>query len=236
MASMLAFRRRVGPRPPSPEPFAGAFGDLTAGLLFVFLAAVMAMALATHGQAPKATEAATGPVDHPLDARAHVVEAIQGALAHDGIAVYVDLEDGVLRLPEQLLFETGEAHFNAGADRTLVALAHHLDHFLPTLPGLEAVVIEGHTDTTPIRRPYSDTLGLYKDNWDLSYQRAKHTYEAVLADAPGLARLVNAHHDALLCVGAFGPSRPIGDNAIPGGRQLNRRIDVRLIVEAHAHE
>ena len=220
----------------------GAFGDLTAGLLFVFLAAVMALALTSGGWpgtraiATSITAATPAPdkpfTGTPVERRAKVVAALQGALATDGVEVYVDLEDGVLRLPEQLLFDTGKAAFKPTGELAVQALARHLATFLPKCGGLEAVVIEGHTDNQPVQAPYDEAFGHVGDNWDLSFIRAKHTYAAVLAAAPLVGGLRNHSHEAVLCIGAFGPSRPVGDNAIEGGRLLNRRIDVRLVVES----
>jgi flagellar motor protein MotB len=196
-------------------------------LLFVFLAMLMALALVE--QAP--AEIAPGKGE-PVVRRALVVSQIQQALQADGVEVYVDLEDGVLRLPERMLFETGSAGLRPEGHKSVEALAKHLQQFVPGLVGLESVVIEGHTDNRPVRAPLTDGQDRARDNWDLSFLRAKRTYEGILAAAPDLKRLENRRHDALFCVGAFGPTRPVGDNDLEQGRALNRRIDVRLVIQA----
>ncbi len=78
--------------------------------------------------------------------------------------------------------------------------------------------IEGHTDDTLV-------IGArFRDNWDLSSSRA----------ASVTSYLERAHRipSNLLSAAGYADSRPIATNDTPGGRELNRRID--LVVEVRA--
>lgn len=168
--------------------------------------------------------------------RAELLTLIRRDLAARGLEVEVDLQSGILRLPESLLFATNEAELSEAGQAALTVLAEVLAAHLPCFTGngwagcprtgqdvLETVLIEGHTDDRPIRS------GPYPDNWALSSARARGTYQALIAAEPALDLLRNASGAALLGVSGYAARRPVVDAATEAARRVNRRIDLRFL-------
>ena len=79
------------------------------------------------------------------------------------------------------------------------------------------VLIEGHTDSRPIRPSYH---WKYPSNWELSSARAHAVLQYVLA-----------RHDvnpARLAALGYGEYHPVGDNATQDGRSMNRRVVITI--------
>lgn len=170
--------------------------------------------------------------------RAELLTRIKAMLAARGLEVEVDLENGILRLPESLLFASNEAALSEAGERAIIVLAGVLDGILPcyvhaaggrdcprgALDVLEAVLIEGHTDDRPIRG------GPFADNWELSAARARNTYLALIEAAPGLEALKNGSGgEALLGLSGYAARRPVIAAATDEARRVNRRIDLRFL-------
>lgn len=176
--------------------------------------------------------------------RRHLLQALQDDLALRGVPVFIDEKNGILRLPESLLFDSGEAQFNTEGHKALGQLAAVLASILPCyslapppLPRdcplqtevqarLEAVFIEGHTDDRPIR------TADFPNNWALATARALNTYRTLIAEAPVLEQLRNSQHYALLSVSAYEARRPVAPNQDEAARRNNRRIDLRFIMSS----
>ncbi len=170
--------------------------------------------------------------------RAELLTRIKAMLAARGLEVEVDLENGILRLPESLLFASNEAALSEPGEQAIIVLASVLDGILPcyvhaaderdcprgALDVLEAVLIEGHTDDRPIRG------GPFADNWELSAARARNTYLALIEAAPGLDALKNGSGgEALLGLSGYAARRPVIAAATDEARRVNRRIDLRFL-------
>lgn len=79
------------------------------------------------------------------------------------------------------------------------------------------VIIEGHTDNIPINQA---VIRRYRDNMDLSFQRAK-----------AIANILTFHGisaDRISVIG-YGDTRPIASNDTEEGRARNRRVEVKLV-------
>ncbi len=175
-------------------------------------------------------------------ARARMLQEIASEMQARRVEVDLDPGKGILRIPEELLFPSGEADFTPAGERALGVLAEVLSRVLPCYslvppgtpsrcpgtvrPVLEAVLIEGHTDDQPIRS------GPYPDNWALGSARGINTFKHLVADAPLLDRLRNSHGQALLGVSSYEARRPVVDARTPEARRLNRRIDIRFLLAA----
>lgn len=178
--------------------------------------------------------------------RAALLEELALDLGQRAVPVVLDARNGVLRLPEGLLFDSGSATLRPEGERALRELAASLADALPCHAGggaaatqaprcgdaggralLEAVLVEGHTDDVPLRG-----TGAFGDNWQLSAARGVSTFKALTAAAPGLERLRNARGEALLGVAGYEARRPVAAGTAPETRRLNRRIDLRFIVAA----
>ncbi len=178
--------------------------------------------------------------------RKNMLAAVQSLLRERQVDVSLDPENGILRLPESLLFDSAKAVLRPEGERALRELAAVLARTLPCYSRapaiqqvdcpiapkalLEAVLIEGHTDNVPISTPE------FADNWALASARAINTYQALLADETSLGHLKNARGEDLLGVSAYEAHRPVSLDPTPEGRRLNRRIDLRFLIAAPSEE
>jgi chemotaxis protein MotB len=248
---------------PAGEEFEGnsylaSLSDLMVGMLFVFILMLMAFAL-TYRTAQQASEQSNQQLQSKLNVlgnaqrllsendeiRRRMLESLKEQLARRRVQVIVDEQSGVLRLPDDLLFDSGEAKLRRGGIESLKALASTMAAILPcysrqelsatvlcppdTRPVLEAVYIEGHTDDRPIK-------GIYENNWGLSTARAVKTYGTLIEAQPSLLNLRNLEGRSLLGVSGYGEARPVASNDSAEGQAQNRRIDLRFILAAPSAE
>jgi chemotaxis protein MotB len=174
--------------------------------------------------------------------RSDMLATVLASLREREVEVVLDPENGIVRLPESLLFDTGEAVLQPRGVRALRELAAVLALTLPCYsrapasqqidcpirpkPLLEAVLVEGHTDDRPI------STSAFADNWALASARAINTYKALLAYEPSLSALLNERGEALLGVSNYEAQRPVSLGPTPQDRRLNRRIDLRFLIAA----
>jgi chemotaxis protein MotB len=174
--------------------------------------------------------------------RSDMLATVLASLRERDVEVVLDPENGILRLPESLLFDTGEAVLRPRGVRALRELAAVLALTLPCYsrapasqqidcpirpkPLLEAVLVEGHTDDRPI------STSAFADNWALASARAINTFKALLAYEPSLSALLNERGEALLGVSNYEAQRPVSLGPTPADRRLNRRIDLRFLIAA----
>jgi len=133
------------------------------------------------------------------------------ATAHDlaGLQVIQRRNELVLRLPEGVLFDTGEAGVKTSSGATIKLIVPEL-----TKRDVE-VRVEGHTDNQPI------TSHRFKSNWELSTARAIAVMLSLVAEGMSPDRV---------SVAGYGEFRPVASNTTDDGRRQNRRVD--LVVTA----
>ncbi len=124
--------------------------------------------------------------------------------------VFRNTTDGlVISLKEIGFFDSGSAAVKAGSESAFGRIARQL------APRSYHIRIEGHTDDVPIHN------GLFASNWELSTARATE-----------LVRLLIVQYgfspDRLAAAG-YAQYHPIADNAAPGGRAQNRRVDIVIL-------
>jgi flagellar motor protein MotB len=253
------------------DSYLASVSDLMVGMLFVFIIMLMGFALSYRSaeeqaeqdrsrlmqdsaevmaerEALMAQRDALGEVATELlerdEARAALLTGLQRELQGRAVAVTVDPANGVLRLPESLLFDSGAATLRPEGEAALQAVADALMQALPCVaeappalaercppgsaPLLEALLVEGHTDGQPIRG------GTFADNWQLASARGVNTFKALTAARPDLELLRNVRGEALLGVSAYEARRPVTTGTSLEQRRLNRRIDLRFLVAAPA--
>ncbi|ALA18585.1 MULTISPECIES: OmpA family protein [unclassified Chelatococcus] len=174
-------------------------------------------------------------------ARNELLEAIKAKLDVVGLKVTIDKDTGVLRLAEDAIrFAPESSRLDAEAQRNVDAVAKVLLDVLPdytACPGgmtcnpstgyvVETVFIEGHTDKTG-----SDSL-----NWQLSTERAVNTYRRIVDNFRGLRALVNSQGREILSVSGYAYTRPAIEQDDAEGYRINRRIDLRFVMEADRRE
>jgi chemotaxis protein MotB len=115
----------------------------------------------------------------------------------------------VLRLPEQLLFESGDTRVNDDGQAALSGIAD-------ALKGRELELrVEGHTDNVPIKNLR------YQSNWELSAGRSTSVVRYFI-EACKMA-------PERFAAAGYGEFRPVAANDSSEGRAQNRRVDVVLI-------
>lgn len=181
--------------------------------------------------------------------RAEMLERIRQELEAQGLRVEVDSEHGILHLTEEVLqFESGRAELPADQRARLAKVSDVLARVLPCYvasppPGpqcdphyagkLESVFVEGHTDNVPYGR------GRFRDNWDLSAQRAMYIYRTMVQEfQPSLSKLRNSEGFPIFGVAGYGEGRPRPGHyhETPVSDPANRRIDLRFIMSPPREE
>ncbi len=119
----------------------------------------------------------------------------------------------VINLTSEVLFNSGSAAIKPEGRKVLDLIAASLNAY----PDRE-ISIEGHTDNVPVGK-----ASRYVSNWDLSMTRA-------LAAVDHLQRNASVSPGRLRAVG-HGEYKPVASNETTDGRQLNRRIEIRLLPE-----
>jgi len=169
------------------------------------------------------------------DALRAILSELVDNLAARGVRVLFDPATGVIRLPEELLFDRGSDILSEGGRRGLAVVAEEL---VPVLRRgcaegstfrLEALFIEGHTDADKVRTPR------FADNWDLSAARATNTYRALTVAKPELESFRNPAALRVLGVSGYGENRPVEPNDTDEHKKSNRRVDLRFLM-AHPTE
>lgn len=158
-----------------------------------------------------------------------MLENLAANLDRNGVKVTLDADNGLIRLPENLLFETGKADLREEGRSALQILGREVVSTVNKFCSagsdfrLESVFIEGHTDNIPIHNLE------FQNNWNLSTARAVNTSLAIAAAAPELDSIKNPSGAPILGVSGYGENRPASTNSTDEGRRLNRRIDIRFI-------
>lgn len=222
--------RRGAPRGSSTdggeESYLASVSDLMSGLLFFFIITLVIFAISLKHKESDYQDA----LQRSKLARKEMLLALQATLARDNLIVTINQEQGVLRLGNQLLFDSASDSLTAVTRHNLLLVASALDTVLPryvrpgALAQLEAVFIEGHTDSIPISTPR------FVDNLTLSTARARQVYLSVMDARPRLKTLHNSDGVFLFSASGYGDRVPINDNSTEDNRRSNRRIDLRFIM------
>lgn len=240
------------------ESYFVSMTDIMVGLLFIFILMLMAFALMLK-DAQQETRVLTADIETVVRHSAEEIRRIQDVdalrtnmltdiaerLRRRGVQVVVRPESGVIQLPDEILFPSGQATLTPEGLQAIAHLAEALDAVLPCYASgpsaaradanceagipeemrLDAVFVEGHTD--------SDGDDAY--NWQLSAARAINTFVALQAqDAHALA-LRNTQGQFLFSVAGYGENRPVTIEETEDDKRQNRRIDLRFIMQvSHA--
>jgi chemotaxis protein MotB len=162
------------------------------------------------------TQTDEGSTNYPERHREAEIEDLRAALGNKGdllrgMQIMQSGGELVLRLPENVFFDSGDARVKEKAVVMLRTVAPELAR------RAVEVRIEGHTDNRPIN------TGRFHSNWDLSTARAISVMTIFLDEG-----LPPKH----VAVAGYGEFRPVADNATDEGRRQNRRVD--LVVSAIA--
>lgn len=126
-------------------------------------------------------------------------------LADSGVKVIRDGDNLRLQLPSNITFATGSANISQSFSPVLNDVARVLQEYEKT-----TMLIEGHTDST----------GSAEYNQQLSLNRAKAVRNHLVGNGVDSRRITTE---------GYGESMPVADNDTESGRQLNRRVELRII-------
>jgi flagellar motor protein MotB len=195
-------------------PIWPAFGDLMACLFGLFvLFFVWTVAIETSLAQDLKTERASRAAE---TAR---LEELERALAGPLASGRITLTDGRIGIRGSVLFDLNSADLREEGTVLLHDLASPLHAYLEQRG--ELLMVSGFTDDRPIR----GIAGTFKDNWELSAQRALTVTRTL--EANGLPR------DWLFAAG-FGDSHPIAPNTTAENRARNRRVEIAPVPRTSA--
>ena len=246
------------------ESYFVSMTDIMVGLLFIFVIMLMAFGLMlkdaedstkeTHAELKKAqaemkevvstTKQEIEEVQKIDSVRARMLRTIETRLQQVGVYVTVQEENGVLRLPDEILFAKNKYSLSQRGIAAIGHLARALDDILPCyakstasvdsrdcrlgIPDsvyLEAVFVEGHTDKD----------GAEEYNWELSARRAINTFIELNKNSLEATRLSNANDQFLFSISGYGKHRPVDSGDTREAKAQNRRIDLRFVMNV-SHE
>ena len=113
----------------------------------------------------------------------------------------------MVTLPNAILFDSGKATLK----KTTRDELDHIQSVLKQKYSNKQIDVVGHTDLDTIKK------SKWKDNWELSAQRALSVVRYLVAH--GIAK------DKVRAVG-YGASRPVASNATASGKARNRRVEI----------
>jgi len=148
------------------------------------------------------------PGDEATSLESDLLGIINGNGGLEGITVARRSQHVVLTLPEQIIFDSGQADLKNGVLPKLEQIAV----FIQKHPNI-AVEIQGHTDNRPIANRR------YPSNWELSADRATQV-------AKSLVRL--GVNPAIISTRGFGEYQPLYPNGTDSDRMKNRRVELQF--------
>jgi flagellar motor protein MotB len=224
--------QRQAYEPEQEESHFVSMTDMMVGVLFVFIIMLMAFALNLRESTDNLTQS--------LKTRTEILVQIKAVLRERGVDVKIDEKQGILRLPEQILFSRGSSILNPSGVEKIKTLGDVLGSILPcyvhplynVIPPIrlnckrkrhyiDNVLIEGHTDSTKFGEDIDK-------NWNLSSERAINAFRELVVSQPSLGRMRNSLEQKILSVSGYADSRPTNTEDTESGE--NRRIDLRFIM------
>jgi len=138
-----------------------------------------------------------------------MIERFRSMIASGRLRVRIVRGRMVVELPDNILFESGEAELKEAGEAALAEIVE----VLKTIPGREFQVA-GHTDNIPI------SSRRFPSNWELSTSRAVAVAKFMIERGLEGGRISAAGH---------AETAPVASNDTPEGRAQNRRIEIILL-------
>lgn len=135
-----------------------------------------------------------------------LIKAGNARVIQNNRGLRIDIKDSVL-------FTAGSADLIETAKTVLTEITY------PLLNSNHAILVEGHTDNTPI---YIQNAAFFS-SWELSAVRASSVI--------GMFNEVGIENIRLSALG-YGPSQPISNNSTEKGRETNRHISIMVLYDS----
>ncbi len=205
---------KISPMPPADEGMDAtpawsiwpAIADIMVGLLGIFVllfvwSTVLQIELAVQLREEKEAR----------QAQAKRLAALERALAKPLAEGRITLKEGRIGMQGSVLFQLGSAELSAEGQQLIVNIATPLRIF--TEQGEMNVMVSGFTDDQPLRGITSP----FRDNWELSTERALTVMRALIAAGFPRGKIFAA---------GFGETKPIAANISDANRARNRRVEI----------
>lgn len=219
MRAPQIFRKRITPE----DSFVVCISDLMAGLLSIFILTLIYY-IFTYSQV-------TDELTNNDEQRKKILEQIQINLKTRGVEVKIDVNHGVLRMPEGILFDIGQADIKENGLQVIKIMGPVLLDVLENNPknedgkkrrAVETIFVEGHTDSIPMKSVE------FASNWELSAKRAINTWTELEKSEPRLSQLKNEKEQLLFSCSGYAATRPVKVERDGIPEPENRRIDFRF--------
>ncbi len=194
-------------------PIWAIFGDLMSGLVGVFVL-LLVWALGFQLELAQTLKDETAKRMAEEQRRMALEQALADPLAQGRVT----LQDGRIGISGSVLFAINSDQLQPEGRELLRTLVAPLQVYLGEREQL--LMVSGFTDDKPVRR---DRKSSFRDNWELSAQRAL-TVTRGLIEAGMPASMVFA--------AAFGPQNPVASNDTASGRSQNRRVEMAPVPRA----
>ena len=197
-----------------------SISDLMAGLVIIFILTLTYYMLSYTEKTAKLTQ--------NQELKEQIMKSIKIKMRENGFKVKIDKRHWVIRMPDELLFDSGSAKLKKSGKELAKALGQVLHDVLTEKKfrgHVETVFIEGHTDKRPLSKKLRER---FRSNWELSAQRAINTWRELSNTKKELTTLVNSKNEKLFSVSGYADTRKVVPNDSEENLQKNRRIDLRI--------
>ncbi|TNF61434.1 MAG: hypothetical protein EP306_06755 [Burkholderiales bacterium] len=193
-------------------PVWSVFGDLMAGLVGAFVLVFIGVLL-TQVDLVNSLQAE---IEKRQQEEARRM-ALEKALAVPLASGRITLDNGRIGISGSVLFDLNSDRLRPEGEQLLQALVPPLKVYLEERDDM--LMVSGFTDD----RPVSAANTRFRDNLELSAQRALTVTRTLIAQGMPRARVFSA---------AFGAEQPVASNADEEGRALNRRVEMAPVPRA----
>ncbi len=198
--------------PEATAPIWAVFGDLMAGLVGAFVLVFIGVLLT---QVDLVNTLQTEVAKRQQEETRRM--ALEKALAIPLASGRVTLSNGRIGISGSVLFDVSSDRLRPEGEQLLQALVPPLQVYLGERD--EMLMVSGFTDN----KPFSAGNAQYKDNLELSAQRALTVTRTLISQGMPRERLFTA---------AFGAEQPVASNDNETGRALNRRVEMAPVPRA----
>ncbi len=141
--------------------------------------------------------------------RNNLNNALKDSKLKDKLRITVEDKGMVISLPNDILFDSGEADVKP-------EMKPILDQVAVLLNSIDSPIqVEGHTDNVPVNN------NEYRSNWQLSADRAANVVQYLIEN-------YKVKPERLVAIG-YGEYKPVASNKTQEGRMKNRRISITLL-------
>lgn len=197
-------------------PVWAIFGDLMSALVGVFVL-ILVWVLGYQVELSQSLQQEVVKREAEQARRMVLEQALAAPLASGRIT----LRNGRIGISGSVLFALNSDELQAGGRELLGSLVPPLKLYLAEQD--ELLMVSGFTDDLPIQAGNRN----YRDNWELSAQRALTVTRALIEE--GMS-------PDLVFAAAFGAQQPVVENADDGSRSRNRRVEMAPVPRAGAQE